>query len=130
MQDSFRRSSITLPLPAALAASVGQATYVSPRPQLIVGAELCLSDTGTGAGATNVNINVNGAAINVASSLSIAGGAAGKSVSTLISGGTQRFPGGAAVNTGDTVTVDLTAVPATTVPKAAFVVLDMIEFDV
>lgn len=130
MQDSFRRSTITLPLPAALAASVGQVTYTSPRPQRIVSAQLCLSDTGTGAGATTANVNINGTQINAANSLSIAGGAAGKSVSTTIVEGVNNYPGGARLNKGDVVTVDLAAVPGTTVPKAGFIVLDIVEVDV
>lgn len=129
MQDSFRRSTLTLPLPAPLAASVGQVTYTSPRPQRVAGAQLCLSDTGTGAGATAVNVNINGVAVNAAASLSIAGAAAGKSISTAITKGSQ-FPGGARLNKGDVVTVDLASVPATTVPKAGFVVLDIVEVDV
>ena len=130
MQDSFRRSTITLPLPGPLAASAGQATYVAPRNMRIASAQLCLSDTGSGAGSTNANVNVNGSAVNAANSLSIAGGAGGKSVSASITGGSQGFPGGAGVNAGDTITVDITAVPATTQPKAGFVVLDVVEVDV
>lgn len=130
MQERFRRSTITLPLPAPIAASDGQATYVSPRSQRIVRAQLCLSDTGTGAGSTNANININGNAVNAANSLSIAGAAAAKSVSADITGGSQGFPGGARLNDGDTVTVDVTAVPATTQPKGGFVVLDVVEIDI
>src|ERR1035437_8286952 len=47
MQDSFRRSTLTLPLPSTLALATGVVTYISPRPQRIAGAQLCLSDTGT-----------------------------------------------------------------------------------
>jgi hypothetical protein len=130
MQDSFRRSTLTLPLPAALAVSNGQATYIAPRPMRIAGAQLCLGDTGTGAGATNVNVNVNATAVNAANSLSIAGAAAGKSVGVGITGGSNNYPGGARLNKGDIVTVDLTSLPATTSPKAAFVVLDIVEVDI
>lgn len=130
MQDSFRRSTITLPLPAPLAASVGQVTYTAPRPMRIVSAQLCLSDTGTGSGATTANLNVNGSAINATNSLSIAGAATGKSISTTISAGVNNYPGGARINKGDVVTVDLAAVPGTTVPKAGFLILDVVEVDV
>lgn len=130
MQDSFRRSTLTFPLPVALVASVGQVTYISPRPQRIAGAQLCLSDTGTGAGATTVNIKVNGVAINAAGSLSIAGAAGTKSIGAGITAGSNQFPGGARVNKGDVITVDVAAVPGTTVPKAAFVVLDIVEIDI
>lgn len=129
MQDSFRRSTITLPLPAALAASVGQVTYTAPRMQRIAGAQLCLSDTGTGAGATAVQINVNGVAITAAGDLSIAGAAPGKSTSKIITLGSNQYPGGARINKGDVVTVDLVSIPGTTAPKAAFVVLDIVEVD-
>ncbi|MGA2809716.1 MAG: hypothetical protein ABSE87_16425 [Terracidiphilus sp.] len=130
MQDSFRRSTLTLPLPAPLAASVGQVTYTSPRPQRIAGAQLCLSDTGTGAGATAVNVNINGVAVNAAGSLSIAGAAVGKSIGIPVTKGSNQYPGGARLNAGDVVTVDLASVPATTVPKAGFVVLDIVEVDI
>jgi hypothetical protein len=129
MQDSFRRSTITLPLPAPLAAGAAQVTYTSPRSQRIAGAQLCLSDTGTGAGSTAVNINVNGAAISAAGGLWIAGAAAGKSIATAITAGSNQFPGGARINKGDVVTVDVASVPATTVPKAGFVVLDIVQVD-
>lgn len=130
MQDSFRRSTLTLPLPAAIAAGVAQVTYKAPRPMRIAGAQLCLSDTGTGAGATNANVNVNGTAINAANSLSIAGAASGKSIGTSITGGSNQYPGGARLNPNDVVTIDVTSVPATTVPKAGFIVLDMVEVDI
>lgn len=128
MQDSFRRSTITIPLPAPPAAANGVATYVAPRMMRIASAQLCLSDTGTGAGATDVNVKVNGNAINAANSLSIAGAASGKSVSTAIIDDSQ-YPGGFRLNNGDTVTVDVASVPGTTVPKGAFVVLDVVEVD-
>lgn len=130
MQDSFRRSTLTFPLPVPLAASVGQVTYTSPRTQRIAGAQLCLSDTGTGAGATTINVNVNGVTVNAAGSLSIASAAAGKSIGAAITGGSNNFPGGARLNPGDVVTIDVAAVPGTTVPKAAFVVLDIVEIDI
>lgn len=130
MQESFRRSTITLPLPSTLVAATGVASYVSPRTQRIAGAQLCLSDTGTGTGATNVNVKINGTAVNDANSLSIAGAATGKTASTKITGGSNNFPGGARLNPGDTVTIDVASVPATTAPKSAFVVLDIVEIDI
>lgn len=130
MQDSFRRSTLTLPLPTPLAAANGVVTYTSPRSQRIAGAQLCLSDTGTGAGNTEVRVNVNGNAITAAGNLAIAGAAAGKSISSAITLGSNQYPGGARLNKGDVVTLDIVSVPATTVPKAAFVVLDIVEVDV
>jgi hypothetical protein len=130
MQDSFRRSTITLPLPSTVAVGAGVASYTSPRPQRIASAQLCLSDTGTGSGSTTALIKVNGTAITAATDLAIAGAAASKTVSVPITKGSNQFPGGARINKGDVVTADVTAVPATTVPKAAFVVLDIVEVDV
>lgn len=130
MQDSFRRFTLTLPLPGSpLAAGNGQVTYVARRPVRVGSAQLSLSDTGTGAGATNVNVNVNGNAINTANGLSIAGGAAGKSVSSDIVTGSE-FPGGYRVGIGDTITVDVTSVPAATQPKGGFVTLSCVELDI
>lgn len=128
MQDSFRRFTLTLPLPGPLAASNGQVAFTARRAVRVASAELSLSDTGTGAGSTNVNVNVNGVAINPANSLSIAGAAGGKSVSADIIAGSQ-YPGGFRVNKGDVITVDVTAVPATTQPKAGFITLDLVELD-
>jgi hypothetical protein len=191
MQESFRRSTLTFPLLATLVAANGVVTYISPRPQRIAGAQLCLSDTGTdtahqtalataqatlvtdtaaaviadaayaanpaGAGllaaktaadalvvtdraavvaaqaavtATTVSIKVNGTAVNAANSLKIYAGGASNAVGTAITGGSNQYPGGARLNKDDVVTIDITAVPATTVPKLGFVVLDIVEVDV
>jgi hypothetical protein len=128
MQDSFRRSHLTLPLPAPLAASAAQVTFVATQKTRIRAAQLCVSDTGSGANSTEATIKVNGAAITTAGDLAIAGGAAGKSVSKTITKGSNQFPGGALLNKGDTITVDL-AIPGTTAPKAGFVVLDLVQVD-
>jgi hypothetical protein len=130
MQDSFRRSTITLPTPGTVVAANGVASYTAPRPMRIAGAQLCLSDSGAGAGATKAVINVNGVAITAANDLSIAGAAGNKTVSVAVTKGSNQYPGGARLNNGDVVTVDITAVPGTTVPKLAFVVLDIVEVDV
>jgi hypothetical protein len=130
MQDSFRRSTITLPTPSVVAAANGVASYTAPRPMRIAGAQLCLSDSGTGAGATKAVIKVNGVAVTAANDLSIAGAAANKTVSSSVTLGSNQFPGGARLNKGDLVTVDITAVPGTTVPALAFVVLDIVEVDI
>ena len=130
MQDSFRRSHLTLPLPSVLAAAAAQATFVATHRTRIHAAQLCLSDTGTGAGGTEVTIKVNGVAITAAGDLLIAGAAPGKSKSVTISKGSNQFPGGALLNPGDTVTVDIASVPAATVPAAGFVVLDLVQVDV
>lgn len=128
MQDSFRKSFLTLPLQPTLAAATAVITYIAPRPFRIIGAQLCLSDTGTGTGATTANVKVNGTAVNPASSLSIAVGAGANAVNTAISLSSQ-YPGGHRVNKGDVITVDVAAVPGTTVPKNGNVVLDLVELD-
>lgn len=127
MQETFRKSRLTLPLPAPLAAGVGQVTYTAIHRAIITDAQLCLSDTGTGAGTTAVTVKVNGVAIG---SLSIAGAAANASVSAQTPGAQSQYPAGAAILPGDVVTVDIGSVPATTVPKAGFVVLELTQQDV
>lgn len=130
MQDNFRRSTLTLPLPGSpLAAAVGVVTIIVQRAMRIARAQLCLWGTGTGAGATTVNVNVNGNPINAAASLSIAGAAGTNAVACLITTDSQ-YPGGFRVNPGDTVTVDIAAVPATTQPKGGFVALDVEQLDI
>jgi hypothetical protein len=129
MQDSFRKSLLTLPLQPTLAVATAAITYIVQRPSRVIGAQLCLSDSGTGAGATTVNVLVNAVAINPAASLSIAVGAGSNAVNTPISLDSQ-YPGGFRVNKGDVITVNVTAVPGTTVPKNANVVLDLVEIDV
>ena len=130
MQDSFRRSHLTLPLPVPLAAGVAKATFTASQTTRIHAAQLCLSDSGTGASGTEVTIKVNGVAITAAGDLLIAGGAAGLTKTVTISKGSNQFPGGARLNIGDVVTVDIASVPATTVPAAAFVVLDLVQVDI
>lgn len=129
MQDSFRKSSITLPLPGPLAVGNAQVTFTSYRNLRLTRLQLCLSGSGTGAGATNVNVNQNGTAINAANALSIAGAAGTPNVATQLNTG-NSYPGGDRINKGDVITVDITSVPATTQPKGGFVVLDVIELDV
>jgi len=120
---------LTLLLPA-LAVANGVATYVAQHRARIHRAQLCLSDTGTGAGSTKVRVKVNGNDVTGAADLSVAQGAATPAVDMAVNAGTNLFPGGALINPGDVVTVDVMAVPATTVPKCAFVVLDLVQVDV
>jgi hypothetical protein len=129
MQDSFRKSMLTLPLLPTLAVATAVAIYIAERPFRIQGAQLCLSDQGTGAGATTVNLKLNGTAINASGSLSIAVGAGSNAINTPITTN-SNYPGGQRVNKGDVLTVDVAAVPATTVPKNGYVVLDLVEIDV
>lgn len=128
MQDSFRKSYLTLPLQPTVAVATAVITYIVQRPMKVIGMQLCLSDTGTGTGATTVNVNVNGTAINAGGSLSIAVGAASNAVNTTPNVSTG-YPGGYGVAKGDVITVDVTAVPGTTVPKNANVILDLLQTD-
>jgi hypothetical protein len=130
MQDSFRKSALTLPLPAPLAVANGVVSYIAQHHARIHRAQLCLSDTGTGAGSTEVRVKVNGNDVTGPGDLAIAQGAASKALDMLVSGGSNQYPGGALIQPGDVVTIDVMAVPATTVPKAAFVVLDLIQVDI
>jgi hypothetical protein len=126
-QEQLRRSYITLHLPASPAVGAGQATLIATHPMRIIGAQLTLSDTGTGAGATTVAVNQNGTALATSAALSVAQGAATKATKVTFLGTTQNYPGGERVNIGDTITVDVTAVPATTAPKAAAVILSVVQ---
>jgi len=128
MQDSYRKSFLTLPLQPVLAVATAVITFIAPRPFRVIGAQLCLSDKGTGTGATTANVNVNGTAINPASSLSITVAGSVTAVNTPITLNAQ-FPGGLRVNKGDVITVDVTAVPGTTVPKNGNVILDLVQLD-
>lgn len=128
MQDSFRKSFLTLPLQPTLAVATAVITYIAQRPMRVIGAQLCLSDTGTGTGATTANVKVNGNTIIPASSLSIAVGAGANAVNTPVTLNAQ-YPGGFRVNKKDVITVDVSAVPGTTVPKNGNIVLDVVELD-
>lgn len=130
MQDSFRKSHLTLPLPGTIAAGNGKVTFTATQKTRIHAAELCLSDTGTGTGSTEVRLNINSTAITSSGDLQIASAATGKTKSATISKGSNQFPGGALLNVGDTLTVDIVSVPGTTVPGAGFVVLDLVQVDV
>jgi hypothetical protein len=130
-QQQLRKSYISLPLSLA-AAAAGIATFIASHPMRILSAQLCLSDVGTGAGATTVAVNINGTAVALIAplTLTVAGGV--KAVKSdalgLVNG--QSYPGGIRVNKNDTVTVDVSAIPATTSPKIAHVVLSVTQLDI
>ncbi len=130
MSEILRRSFITLPLPGSPAVAVGLATFIASRPLRIIDAQLALSDSGVGAGATTVAVNLNGTALTLSAPLTVAQGAAVAGTLAAVIGTTQAYPGGQRVNKGDVVTVDVTAVPATTAPKAAAVILTVVEQDI
>ncbi len=127
MEQGFRKSNLTLPLPSALAVLVAASTFIATAKGRISHAQLSLSDTGTGAGSTQVAVKVNGTAITPAGGIAIAGAAATKAAVVPVNG---FYPGGALVNPGDVVTVDVVAVPATTLPKQASVILEITQIDV
>lgn len=129
-QDILRRSTITLPLPGSPAVAAGVATFIAPRPTRIVKAQLALSDSGAGAGATTVILKQNGTQLTTQAALTVAQGAAVNATITSVIGTVQNYPGGQRVNAGDVITVDVTAVPAGAAPKAAAVILSVVEMDV
>jgi hypothetical protein len=129
MQETLRKSFLTLPLTGPLAVANGAATFIATHKARIAAVQLTLSDTGTGAGSTKAMVNVNGAAITADGNLAIAGAAAGKAVQSPVSLGVNNYPGGALINPGDTVTIDISAVPATAAPKGGSVILDLTQVD-
>jgi hypothetical protein len=130
MEVGFRKSNLTLVLPNPLAAGAGQATHYVTTKGRISHVQLGLSDTGVGAGSTEVVINVNGVPVSNAGGIAIAGAAASKTAGYDVTQGTNNYPGGARVNKGDLITVDVISVPATTVPKQAVVILEITQIDV
>ncbi len=129
-QQQLRRSYITLPLPGSPAVGASLATFIATHPMRVISAQLVVSDTGVGAGATTVLLKQNGSALATTAPLSVAQGAAVHATRSTLPGTTQSYPGGDRVNPGDTLTVDVTAVPATTSPKAAAVILSVVQLDI
>lgn len=127
--DSFRRSVLTLHLPTVLAVANGVATYKAKHRMRVSNAQLNLSDPGTGTGSTSVRVKVGSTAIVADSDLVITVASAGKEIDIDVTLGSNQFPGGALVNPGDVITVDVLTVPGTTVPKCAFVTLDVVQVD-
>jgi hypothetical protein len=128
-QQQLRRS--YLPLQLSLAAvAAGVATFIATHPMRLISAQLNLSDVGTGTGGTTALVKLNGTAITTSAplTLTVAGGV--KAVKATIPGTTQSYPSGIRVNAGDTITVDVTALPGTTSPKIAAVTLSITQLDV
>jgi hypothetical protein len=130
-QQQLRKSYITIPLSLA-AVAAGVATFIATHAMRVISAQLTLSNVGTGAGATTVIAKLNGNAIatSAALTLTVAGGV--KAVKATVPGTTtaQSYPGGLRVNAGDTITVDVTALPATTSPAIASVILSVTQLDI
>ncbi|MEZ2347422.1 hypothetical protein [Terriglobus sp. RCC_193] len=125
--EKIGRSYVTLPLMGALAVGAGVVAFVAPRPMRISGAQLVLKATGTGAGNTTAQIKV-GANNILKADLTIAGAAATKYVKQSAKGG--GVPSGYDVNEGDVITVDITAIPATTAPTDGYVILHIAQVEV
>ena len=121
MLDRIRKIIVTLGLPGALAAGTSRAIWPVPAgfKGRVLSAALSLRTTGTTSGATTVDVNkAPGGASPVtmlSTPLSIAFGAAVKSVKALVAGGTGH-PTGVAVDgdNGDTIEVDVDAIPGVT----------------
>jgi len=120
---------VTIPLFGALAVAAGVATWLAQLRLRIVDAELSLKDTGTGAGSTTVDVKLNGTTILAAGALSIAGAAATKAIRATPVGGVGE-PSGVEVAPNDSITVDVSAIPATTAPAGGFVTLTCVAKDV
>jgi hypothetical protein len=105
------------------------ATYKAKHRMRISNAQLNLSDPGTGTGSTSVRVKVGSTAIVADGDLAITVASAGKEVDVDVTLGSNQFPGGALVNPGDLVTVDVISVPGTNVPKCSFVTLDVVQVD-
>lgn len=128
--EQLRRSYITLHLAPAVAVGVGLATLIATFPMRVVSAQVVASDSGVGAGATTVVVRKNGVAISTLAPLSIPQGAATLATSEGFIGAPNNYPGGEGAIKGDILTVDVTAVPATTSPKSVSVILSIVQTDV
>ena len=137
MLDRIRKTFISLPLgPDTL--TTGTAKAIWPVPAGFIGrvlsAALCLRTTGATSGATTVDVNKapggSSPATILATPLSIAFGAAVKSVQAKVAGGTGE-PSGVTVNgnKGDTIEVDVDAIPGTA-STGALVILEVAVTDV
>jgi hypothetical protein len=89
-----------------------------------------LTQTTLGGGPTTVLINQNGTALITDSPLSVQQYATVNATKVKMLGTIQSYPGGQRINVGDILTVDLTSVPVTTSPKAATVILTVVEMDI
>jgi len=128
-QQQLRKS--YLPLQLSLAAvAAGVATFIAGHPFRILSAQLNLSDVGTGSGGTTAVVKINGTAVTTSAPLALTVAGAVKAVKVGVPGTTQSYPGGIRVNNGDTITVDITALPGTTSPKIAAVTLGITQLDV
>jgi hypothetical protein len=129
-EQLLRRSQITLPLPSVLAIGASLSTFIAPYPFRIIGAQLVASDSGVGAGATTVIVKRNGMQVPTQAPLSVAQGAATLSTMEPFIGTPSNYPGGQGISKGDKLTVDCTAIPATTPPKCVVLILSVVQTDV
>lgn len=126
--ETLRRSFIPLHLFGNLAVAASVATFTVPRSLVLSRAQLSLPGSGTGAGGTTVDVKVNGIAVITA--ITVASAAANPTATQLASPSAGTYPSGWRLNAGDVVTVDVTAVPGTTVPPGGVVYLDVVQVDV
>jgi hypothetical protein len=89
-----------------------------------------LTETTLGGGPTTVIVNQNGTTLATDVPLSVAQYATVNATKVKVLGTIQSYPGGERVNIGDVITVDMTSVPVTTSPKAAAVILTVVEMDI
>src|SRR6185437_1472152 len=128
--EQFRRSHVTLQLPPAPVVVAKAATFIATHPMRIRAAQLALSDPGGTGGATTVILKKNGVQFATDAALTVAQNAAVNATKANVVGDTAVYPGGERVSPGDVITVDVTAVPTGTAPKAASVIFSVVQVDV
>lgn len=127
----IRTTKVPLFIAGALAVIAGRATFSPMRKLLVLNTEFALGVVETGAGNTTVAIKKNGNLIGGATDLSIPEESGTKFVKAKPSVGiVGGEPSGVMIDVGDTITVDVTAVPATTPGTDAAIYLHCAEIDV
>ncbi len=114
----------------ALSVGAGKATYSVRFPCRLVEVSLSVEGTGTGVGNTDVDVNKNAATVLAAPGLRIASAAATKFVDAKPTIGVAGYPAGVPLKRGDTVTIDVDAIPATTASTRGQVALTLAVTDV
>ncbi len=126
-----RRITVTLNIgDGNLAVGAGKATWPVRFPCRLLECSLSLDGTGTGAGNTDVDVNKDGSTVLTAPGLRIASASGTKHVSAKPSVGVAGHPNGVPLKVGNTVTVDVDAVPATTPSTRGQVILTVAPTDV
>jgi hypothetical protein len=130
MFQPLRKFNIHLFIGGLLAVVNGRATFKAMQRCRIVNTEFSLGIAPTGAGNTAVTVKKNGNAIGAATDLQLAAAATSvRSVPTVTAQLTQGEPTGVQLEPGDTVTVDVTAICATTAGTDGTITLECAMVD-